>query len=61
MGDLFGRKRLLVIGGLMAAGEFIASSVPDVQVVWVGQVLAGSGAAALFPPPWPCRSRARTP
>jgi len=50
MGDLFGRKRLLVIGGLMvAAGEFIASSAPDVQVVWVGQALAGLGAAALFP------------
>jgi FAD/FMN-containing dehydrogenase len=47
---IFGRKRLLVIGGLVVtAGEFVTASAPGVQVVRVGQILAGLGAAALFP------------
>jgi MFS family permease len=58
LGDLFGRKRLLLIGaGLIAAGELVsvltpgASSSTDTRVVvlWIGQALAGIGAAALFP------------
>ncbi|GAA1325377.1 MFS transporter [Pseudonocardia xinjiangensis] len=50
LGDLFGRKLLLVIGGvLLTAGEFVASAAPVVQVVWVGQALAGLGAGAVFP------------
>ncbi len=58
VGDLFGRKRLLLIGaGTMAVGELVsvltpgASSSTDTRVVvlWIGQILAGIGAAALFP------------
>lgn len=58
MGDLFGRKRLLVIGALvLAAGESIAVLTPGAPagtgtrmlVLWTGQVLAGLGAAAIFP------------
>ncbi|GAA3721398.1 MFS transporter [Streptomyces tremellae] len=50
LGDLFGRKRLLVAGaGLMAAGEAVAAAAGGVHLLWVGQALAGLGAAALFP------------
>lgn len=50
LGDLFGRKRLLVVGGvLLTAGEFTAASSSGVHTLWVGQALAGLGAAALFP------------
>jgi MFS family permease len=50
LGDLFGRKRLLVGGaGLLAAGELVAALASGVHVLWVGQALAGLGAAALFP------------
>lgn len=58
LGDLFGRKRLLLGGAaILAVGEAIsvftpgASSSTDtrVAVLWIGQALAGIGAAALFP------------
>jgi len=50
LGDLFGRKRLLVGGAvLMAVGEAVAASSAGVYQLWVGQALAGLGAAALFP------------
>jgi MFS family permease len=58
LGDLFGRKRLLVGGAvLIAVGELIAVLTPGtssstgtrVLVLWTGQILAGIGAAALFP------------
>ncbi|HEX3790472.1 MAG TPA: MFS transporter [Pseudonocardiaceae bacterium] len=50
LGDLFGRKRLLVGGaGLIAVGELVASLAGGVHQLWVGQALAGLGAAALFP------------
>jgi MFS family permease len=58
LGDLFGRKRLLVGGALlMAAGELIAALSPGASfptttrllVLWAGTALAGIGAAALFP------------
>ena len=50
LGDLFGRKRLLVGGALlMAVGETVAASSTGVYQLWVGQALAGLGAAALFP------------
>jgi MFS family permease len=50
LGDLFGRKRLLITGGvLLTAGEFVAASSSGVHMLWVGQALAGLGAAALFP------------
>jgi MFS family permease len=57
IGDMFGRKRLLVGGAtLMTIGELIASVITPsahthnaVIVVWIGMALAGIGGAALFP------------
>lgn len=58
LGDLFGRKRLLVGGSIMVAvGEIIAVLTPGaatatstrVLVLWIGQIVAGLGAAAVFP------------
>lgn len=50
LGDLFGRKRLLVGGAaLLAIGELVAATSGGVYQLWVGQALAGLGAAALFP------------
>jgi MFS family permease len=58
LGDLFGRKRLLLIGsGLIVVGELVGTLTPGASastgtralVLWIGQGLAGVGAAALFP------------
>ncbi|HVB44100.1 MAG TPA: MFS transporter [Streptosporangiaceae bacterium] len=58
LGDLFGRKRLLVGGALfLAVGESIAVLTPGASlptgtrmlVLWTGMAIAGLGAAAIFP------------
>jgi len=57
IGDLFGRKRLLVVGTLLIAlGDLIgAVATPSagahnaVVVLWVGMAIAGFGGAAVFP------------
>jgi len=58
LGDLFGRKRLLVGGALvLAVGETIAVLTPGATVptgtrlivLWTGVALSGIGAAAIFP------------
>ena len=52
LGDLFGRKRLLWIGGLlMVIGALTAFLTPEghVNQLLTGQAIAGFGAAALFP------------
>ncbi|MFH8739384.1 MULTISPECIES: MFS transporter [unclassified Streptomyces] len=50
LGDLFGRKRLLVGGAvLLGIGESVAAASEGVHQLWAGQALAGLGAAALFP------------
>jgi MFS family permease len=56
LGDLFGRKRLLVGGAVtVAAGEVIGVLTPGavadtrVLVLWIGQIVAGIGAPAVFP------------
>jgi MFS family permease len=57
-GDLFGRKRLLAIGGLlMTVGAVVSFFTPGpstghdtrVAVLFTGQAIAGIGAAAIFP------------
>ncbi|MGN9758598.1 MFS transporter [Streptomyces sp. SD31] len=48
LGDLFGRKRLLVLGGLvLALGELLNATAQNITMLWIGQALAGVGAAAL--------------
>src|ERR1700759_2562623 len=58
LGDLFGRKRLLIIGAVMLAdGEGVALLTPGassstgtrVVVLWIGMIIAGAGAAAIMP------------
>ncbi|MCW2756288.1 MAG: major facilitator transporter [Nocardioidaceae bacterium] len=52
LGDLFGRKRLLAIGALLVTvGGLLAFFTPSdgVGVLLTGQVIAGIGAAAIFP------------
>lgn len=50
IGDLFGRKRLLQLGaGLTVIGSLICCLAGTVQVMWAGQVVAGLGAAILYP------------
>src|SRR5206468_7136303 len=58
LGDLFGRKRLLIGGGfLMVIGEVMsvltpapgASNHASIGVLWTGQALTGIGAAGIFP------------
>ncbi|MEV5750590.1 MFS transporter [Actinoallomurus sp. NPDC052308] len=50
LGDLFGRKRLLVGGSaLIVVGEVVAAASHGVHLLWAGQAIAGLGAAALFP------------
>jgi MFS family permease len=58
LGDLFGRKKLLVYGSLlMAIGLLVAVLTPGpgtatgtrVLVMWTGQIICGIGAAAVLP------------
>jgi MFS family permease len=50
LGDLFGRKRLLLGGAaLLAVGELVAGTATGVYQMWVGQIIAGIGCGALFP------------
>src|ERR1700753_4145387 len=53
VGDLFGRKRLLAVGGLlMALGGLLGFLTPEnhgAGLLLVGQAVSGVGAAALFP------------
>ncbi|MER6086161.1 MFS transporter [Streptomyces sp. NPDC001833] len=50
LGDLFGRKRLLIGGAsLLAVGELVSATASGIYQLWAGQALSGLGAAALFP------------
>jgi MFS family permease len=50
LGDLFGRKQLLVGGwSLIVVGEVVPAASHGVHLLWAGQAIAGLGAAALFP------------
>ncbi|MFJ8108385.1 MFS transporter [Streptomyces sp. NPDC096132] len=50
LGDLFGRKRLMVVGGLLiTAGCLVVATSGALTQLLIGQVVAGLGAAAIFP------------
>jgi MFS family permease len=50
LGDLFGRKRLLVGGALiLLVGELVSTTSTGVVQMYFGQFIAGVGSAALFP------------
>jgi MFS family permease len=50
LGDLFGRKRLLIGGAtLLTIGELVSSLAGGIPQLWAGQILSGLGGAALFP------------
>ncbi|NYV77518.1 MFS transporter, partial [Streptomyces sp. UH6] len=50
LGDLFGRRRLVVAGtALVAVGSTVAALAPDVRTLWVGAAVNGLGAGAMFP------------
>lgn len=51
VGDLFGRKHLLLGGlGLLTLGELVSVAGADnVHNLWIGQAIAGIGAGALYP------------
>ncbi|KOU57601.1 MFS transporter [Streptomyces sp. MMG1533] len=58
LGDMFGRRRLLVGGSVLVAVGFVvcvltpgpeADHVTRLTVLWTGQIIAGIGAAAVIP------------
>lgn len=50
LADVFGRRRLLLIGtATLAAGFVIAAAAPDVQVLIAGIAVSGIGGAMLMP------------
>jgi MFS family permease len=49
LGDLRGRKRVLLLGfALVAIGSLIALLAGDIHVLWVAQAVAGFGGGALY-------------
>jgi MFS family permease len=49
LGDLYGRKKLLVAGSVaMTIGFAVSAMSNDVHTLWLGQAIAGIGAAILF-------------
>jgi MFS family permease len=49
LGDLRGRKRVLLLGfALVAVGSLIAMLAGNVHVLWVAQIVAGLGGGALY-------------
>jgi MFS family permease len=62
LGDLFGRKRLMIIGSAMlAVGEGVALLTPGlgtstgtrVMVLWIGMAIAGAGRPRSCRRAWP--------
>lgn len=50
LGDMFGRKRLLVWGGVLVfVGDVVAGTSGTLTQLIAGQAIAGLGAAAIFP------------
>ncbi|MFB6551660.1 MFS transporter [Streptomyces sp. NPDC056405] len=50
VGDVHGRKRVFQAGlGFSGLGALVAMCAQSIEIVWVGQALAGLGSAALLP------------
>ena len=50
IGDLFGRKRLLQAGAVLTViGSLVSALAETVQMMWIGMIVAGIGAAILYP------------
>ncbi len=50
LGDLFGRRRLVLAGtALVAVDSTVATLATTVQVLWLGAALNSQGAGAMFP------------
>lgn len=50
VGDMFGRKRLMLLGAvLIVVGSALSMVAEQVELMWVGQAVAGIGAGALYP------------
>lgn len=49
-GDVHGRRKVYLVGlCLTASGALVALCAQSISMVWIGQALAGTGAAALLP------------
>ena len=50
LGDLFGRRRLVMVGSLvLALGAVVCALAPNVETLWVGAAVNGLGAGAMYP------------
>lgn len=50
LGDLFGRRRLVVVGALtLVVGAVVCALAPNVETLWVGAAINGLGAGAMYP------------
>ena len=50
LGDMFGRKKLVIGGALLAiVGSIVSALAPSVEALWLGAAINGLGAGAMFP------------
>jgi MFS family permease len=50
LGDLFGRRRLVIVGAVvLAIGAVVCALAPNIQVLWAGAAINGLGAGAMYP------------
>ncbi len=50
LGDMFGRKKLVLGGAALAiVGSIVSATAPGVAILWVGAAINGLGAGAMFP------------
>lgn len=50
LGDLFGRRRLVIVGAVvLAVGAVVCALAPNIQVLWAGAAINGLGAGAMYP------------
>jgi len=64
LGDLFGRRRLVVVGAVvLALGAVVCALAANVETLWVGAPINGLGAGAMYPgtPPRPRDAASTSP